>query len=525
VKRRVLLLPVLLTLFLVLPTCMFKKTDVDVVDKDLKGALKEYVVKSPAKLHLHDGGVILYDDGFKVRQDNILGRGERYDLTRSTRTLVSSVPVDEVAFVEHYDRKNRPVVSTLTTIAATAAGTVGTIALFKAIFGSCPTVYSDSGDGRRLQAELFSHSISSTYEMADLDRLDAVQPRDGSLSIEIANEALETHYINKVNLLVVDHPPGYEAFPLGARKVLLVGKPAALLDARSKAGDDIRESISNRDDRFYQSGEQILKAFTEGMSPDWIDLSVKVPDAARTMYVMVRVRNTLFATVFLYDVAMAQQGFYALDWMASDSAAPGYEARFGRWFNKGFGMTVQLLDGGSYRTVAQFAPTGPIAWKQASTGFPAPSADVARLRLSFTPDNWAIDWVGVSFVSTDAVQRRIVKPDAIAALRGNGYSLDPGLVAGEDSRYLVTYPGDLYKVSFALPPAVEGMQRSYFLASRGYYIEWMRMDWIAESERYGPSLPLDFNDSLLQRTARIWLQRRDDMQDRFYNTRLPLDGK
>jgi len=153
----------------------------------------------------------------------------------------------------------------------------------------------------------------------------------------------------------------------------------------------------------------------------------------------------------------------------------------------------------------------------------APRPGVARLRLSFTPDNWSIDWVGVSFATSDAMHSRVLDPQALTVRRGNGYAHDPSLLAGEDGRYLVTYPGDLYRVSYALPPVPAGMERSYFLASRGYYVEWMRMDWIAGRDA-GEAPPMEFDDALLQRTARTWLQKRGDLEARFYGTRLPLEG-
>jgi len=507
-----------------LANCMFYKTEVGVVSEDVARTPREFTVESPAKLHLRDGGVVLYDDGFKVRGETILGHGERYDLTRSTRTPVASLPAGEVLYIEYYDRKNQHrMISEVTTAAASYAAGVGTLNLLKAIFGSCPTVYSADGDARRLEAELFSHSISRAWEMSDLDRLESLSQRDGIASVDLANEALETHYIDALKLRVVDHGAGFEAFPLGNGDVALTGAPAVPLQARNSIGNDVLDSIARRDEKQYQSGERMLRAFTANAKRDWIDLAVTVPRSAESMYVLLRLRNTLLATVFLYDVAMAEQGYAAIDWMATDSGEAAYASRFSRWFNDGFGIALEVPAGDSYRRVAQLPPTGPIAWKQVAMKVSAPRPGVARLRLSFTPDNWSIDWVGVSFATSDAMHSRVLDPQALTVRRGNGYAHDPSLLAGEDGRYLVTYPGDLYRVSYALPPVPAGMERSYFLASRGYYVEWMRMDWIAGRDA-GEAPPMEFDDALLQRTARTWLQKRGDLEARFYGTRLPLEG-
>jgi hypothetical protein len=50
----------------------------------------------------------------------------------------------------------------------------------------------------------------------------------------------------------------------------------------------------------------------------------------------------------------------------------------------------------------------------------------------------------------------------------------------DPSRTLVTMPGDALDVSYRLPSAKHGHE--LFLESRGYYLEWMRQEWIAEED-------------------------------------------
>ena len=90
-----------------------------------------------------------------------------------------------------------------------------------AIFGSCPTVYTYSGQPCTLEAETFSYSIARRFESSDLDRLDAGKVINGKYILKVTNEALETHYIDEMSLLTVDHPPGYEAFPDTRHNIVL----------------------------------------------------------------------------------------------------------------------------------------------------------------------------------------------------------------------------------------------------------------------------------------------------------------
>jgi hypothetical protein len=281
--------------------------------------------------------------------------------------------------------------------------------------------------------------------------------------------------------------------------------------------------LASRDGLFYQSGDAALKAFVEQPRPDWIDLAVDVPADTSEVLLTVRMRNTLLATVFLYDIAMASQGLYAIDWMSTDSVEPQYAARFARWFNDSFGIDIRVLQDGEYRRVEQIPPTGPIAWKQVATVVPVKPGTRTKLRLQFTPDNWAIDWVGVSFANGEPVALHTITPDRLEVLNGNRTSRDVPSLADADARYVVSYPGDLYRLSFRDPPRSAGLERSYLLASRGYYVEWLRMEWVEENGSYAPTGKLEFNDALLQRTARVFLGKKTEMESRFYTTRLPLD--
>jgi hypothetical protein len=48
----------------------------------------------------------------------------------------------------------------------------------------------------------------------------------------------------------------------------------------------------------------------------------------------------------------------------------------------------------------------------------------------------------------------------------------------DTSRVLVTLPGDVYTLTYILPD--DYLNYELFLESRGYYMEWIRDEWLAE---------------------------------------------
>src|SRR6266581_1590688 len=145
-------------------------------------------VQSPVKAHLKDGSTVVFGKGVTVERSKLRGEGTRYDLTLQRSEAVHEVALEEVMAVESFRTDVNTGASVGLSLLGTAAGLYASAALAVAIFGSCPTVYSDAGRGARLEAELFSYSIVPLFEARDLDRLSLRESADGTLRLEVRDE-------------------------------------------------------------------------------------------------------------------------------------------------------------------------------------------------------------------------------------------------------------------------------------------------------------------------------------------------
>ncbi len=509
-------LRILLT-FVIFSSCIFKETNVKPLDKEGISYSHDFLIESPTKAHLLNGSLVVYPKGFSVRNNILVGQGRKYDLLRQTNRPVLKVSLDSVASLEYYLKEFQGdyFLSTLPT------AIVGGGVIFKAIFGSCPTIYSFDGENYSLEAEAFSYSITKRYEADDLDRLDSGKLIDGEYSLRVANEALETHYINHLSLITVDHPQGLEAFPKDRHDVVLFGKQSKIINARNKLGADVLRFISSRDDQFYQTDSLVTHTLTSQIVQDWIDVNVKIPPNATKMTVAFRLRNTLLNTVLLYDVMLASQGIKAIDWLGSETSNLFYAWRFSKWYEKHFGLRIQLYDGNKYIDMVRIADTGPIAWHQQAVELPVPTGDVARLRINFLPDNWLIDWIAVSFDENKNYQLASNDCIEITDFRGEPNDNYIEQIREKDDHYQVTYPGESYILKFRPEPVQEGMIRSYFLESRGFYIEWLRQEWLKKNITRANDLKFELNDETIMKTAQLWLKKKHRFEEDFYQLKIP----
>jgi len=72
-------------------------------------------------------------------------------------------------------------------------------------------------------------------------------------------------------------------------------------------------------------------------------------------------------------------------------------------------------------------------------------------------------------------------PLARIATRAGDAALARRWVAGQAPQ-LVTMPGDEHRLEYDLPADAQDLE--LFIEARGYYLEWMRQQWLAEESDY-----------------------------------------
>jgi len=80
-------------------------TSTIIKSSDRENLLKEQTtdITIPAKVHLPDGSMIFFEKGFKVSNDMLIGRGVKYNITRSYFSSVKQVQIDSIVYVQYYE--------------------------------------------------------------------------------------------------------------------------------------------------------------------------------------------------------------------------------------------------------------------------------------------------------------------------------------------------------------------------------------------------------------------------------------
>jgi hypothetical protein len=486
--------------------------------EEVKPSGQGTVVKSPLKAHMMDGSTVVFADGASVGPDVVSGLGQRFALAGGAAATVSTVPLDSVVGMESYETRTNVARTVLASAAMLATTVVATAGLAVAIFGSCPTFYSDSAGTQVLEAEGFSYSIAPLFEQRDVDRLRAGVDSDGVLRLEVRNEALETHYINHLELLQTMHSRDETVVPDEKGIPIALKDPGAAQVARDRAGRDVSFALSSADGELFTTAPVTLARADVRDLLDYIDISVPRPSTGDSVAVILRLRNSLLNTVLLYDGMLSAPGAASLDWLGRDVQKISTAIDLGKWYSRTMGMRIAVRDGGAYRDVVRFTDKGPIAFHDIAVVVPAPEPDSVRVRLSFVSDNWRIDRLAISSSFrrpgvTRVALRTVVGADGVAD------SAALTSLSNADDRYLVTSPGQRFSARFAVPAADTRSERTFFLVSQGYYTEWVRGSWLKKST--ATAKPFVPTDSALAQAIASWRTQQKSLEQRFYSTRIP----
>jgi hypothetical protein len=504
-----------LVLLLLLAGCVIKVRKVRV---DAHAPPHEPVVlTTPVKAHLADGSTVVYARGVTVTASALDGEGERFDLHLKHVGPAMSIALDSVVAFESFRTGTNAAPSVALSLMGTVLGVFGTALLAVALFGSCPTVYVDSAGTELLQGEAFSYSIAPLFEMRDVDRIHGRTDEQGIVWIEVRNEALETHYLNFMELLQVAHGPADRLLPDEQGRPVLTRTLLPARTARDVAGRDVSAALAAADSSWFASAPALTERPQAYGYQDRIDLTFDLPEARDSVALVLRLRNSLLNTVLFYDVMLGAAGARSVDWLGGTLDDIGRATEVGRWYRSVSGIRVYVERDGEYRQVARVADAGPIADKELALVLPTGREKELRVRLEFLADSWRIDQVGVS----PHVVRpgdRAIPVSVVTTTTGVRDTAAVSRMLSPDERYLTTSPGTALRIGFDAGVAEDTMF-SYLLAAQGYYTEWIRADWVRTATTTQTFVP---GDAALDAAYERWREVRTDFERQFFERRVPV---
>lgn len=475
-------------------------------------------VDSPVKAHLMNGYVGVMPQGFVLQDDMLVPQDSfrLYDLRLEPVQYSGGISVDSILALESYEEEVMAGQTLLVSAVATGGAMLAGSGLAVAIFGSCPTIYDIDGENETLESEAFSYSIASLFETKDFDRIHVTPDERGVVHLDLRNEALETHYINQIELLRISHDKRERAYPDGTGQAMIVSGERPPIVTKASDGSSALESVTSADGSVFSTPTTRLKEAGPGNTSDHLDLTWSAPESDSAVVVL-KLRNSLLNTILFYDFMIANQGVSSLDWMHSHVNSIDAALEMGQFFRTHLGLRVKVMGPGGYQPVGRIGGVGPIAWEEVAIDVPVLQRDSVRIRLEYLADAWRIDRVAMGNLERVETPERIPVSRVTDAESNEREDVRLQLT-DSDEEYLITGPGTAYMLEFDSSPVADS-DASWFMAAQGYYTEWVRGSWIQQNER--PE-PLVLSEATLVRVLEEWRERKPEFEEQFYSTKIPV---
>ena len=477
---------------------------------------------SPVKVYRVDGTIFLFRRGARVSSTAIWGVADVMTPDGSQDTGVNvTLAASEIAGATLYEFKQ----SAGSIIGAGITGVLGAYSWLmaaicladpKQCFGSCPTVYVPDRDSMLMVAELFSTSISPSLARSDLDRLCTVDG-EAPFPIMVTNEAVESHYIDKLQFVYVPHDPDETALPQPGGSIVLGGRRTLDVSARSSQDLDLTHTLRYPDGTSWRSGPELLLTLPPDDPFDHVDIAT-VATGAEHVDLRVRWKNTLLSTVLFYNLVLGDQGLHALAWQQRLDTDPIYAAAFSMMYDRYSGVRVLVWDGNEWNQQAVMTDAGPIVWHEGSVTVPTFGQDTLRIRLRGLADNLEIDAVEIARSEPCAIEEIPLHWEVLSTTVPGDPDIRSAL-AHVDGDYFLQDPSESTALLLHLPPGAR--HGTVFVRSHGWYYEWVRQQWIKPSNTPRSNDMLN-GEGMIRELGKRWMDEHALIEDSFHRSTIPL---
>ncbi len=432
------------------------------------------------KAHLKNGDVVILEDTWSVDTvANVLkGKGKRFNFNRK---IVSrgemTFSIDSISIFETNIKLRKEEHSRLQALGILLAinlpMTIYCISNPKACFGSCPTFYVEGNDNfHSSDAEGFSNAITPSMEYGDIDALNNAPLTSASFSITMKNEALETHCVKEVKLLACPRQLGERVYAAPGDAFYRCQNNYSLTAASASEGEvtpflqyaDKQERFSLSDDNNLSKKEEIYLDFDDVCE-------------GKDLGLILNFRQTLMTTYLIYG-AMGYMGDEVSDMFnilerqqtLNPNSKGGLKKELG-------GVEIHLWNSkkNSWEKQGEFYETGPIAINKQLLPLKNLNSmsEKVKIKLVLNKGLWRLDYVALTNIKEKVTPLSILPSRILNKGKEDQQALK---TLSEAKQHLISMPGSAYQFQFDLPSAQPDYE--LFLYSKGYYLEWMREDWL-----------------------------------------------
>ena len=399
--------------------------------------------------------------------------GGYYVLGNTTDGNIAKINLDDILYarIEKFDAVN-------TTIAVIVG--VGIITLVAVAISSkpepqpkqesCPFVYSYDGEKYIFDAEPFGGAITKGLERLDYSRLEYLKEVDGKYKLKVSNEIDETQFVNGMSLLVVDHPSNTDAIVNNDDKIFITKNLQNIISATDENGKDISKFIENEDNIMWLTKMPVHFNNMNGKTRNQLTFAFKKPSGVDSVNLIINAGTSFWGSNMIREM-LALYGNELDKWYRKiDEHGNDYMMIMSFLQREElYALKLYLKEKNGWVEKSLIGGGGPFISERRILPLDIRNVegDMLFFRVNPPVGFWTFDYLALDYNENFNSKTTEVQASIAEDYLGNNIIAD--INQNDDKYYSMPKTGDYFNIEFDAPIKQQGMERTVFLKSTGYY--------------------------------------------------------
>ncbi len=342
---------------------------------------------------------------------------------------------------------------------------------------SCPFVYSYDGEKYVFDAEPLGGATTKGLERTELSKLEHLKPVDGKYKLLVKNEVPETQHIDKMSMLVVDHPIESKVYADLLCDVNVINAPQEVLFAKDEHGSDISNFVKKEDDVFWQTKIPFDTTKFNNDLRHQLTLAFPKPNDKKKAKLIINAGTSLWGSQMIREM-QTLYGDYIDTWYEQIDKKGIEKEQMMQFIEREelYIMKALVKEDESWVNRSLINGGGPFIVETRTYDLDLQNVvgDTLFIKFSIPYGFWTLDYAAIDYgnYSTPIVN----EIELSKAINHNEEDILTTLLAKDDNYYVMPIVGEYFLAEFDAPSIKEGYERTLFLNTNGFYKLHLKKD-------------------------------------------------
>jgi hypothetical protein len=336
--------------------------------------------------------------------------------------------------------------------------------------GCCPFLYSFDGDNYVFDAEPYGGAICRSLKRSEWCEMEHLKAVNNQYKIVIANELDETQYTDELKLLIVDHPQGTKVAPDALGEIHSILNPVAPIRVVNDVGNDVSSMFIKKDGKYWQTPNEEKDLNKIKNLKDELVFEFPKPMHAKKAKVLVNACTSFWGSQ-ISKKFLKLYGNKLSDWYTEvNNFGPAFHRLMDWYYDEElYLLQIRVNTTDAWKSKGVIFGGGPFISENKIYTIDISDVTTSTLKIKLTPavNFWMIDHLCVDY--TDNVDFIRTEIEAFEVLDNNRLDVCGVLSKLDNEYFIMPDKGSRAELIFKAPSKIEGMSRTIFSKTTGYY--------------------------------------------------------